>query len=582
MEAITDNWAVTYDVAIIGGGPAGSTCASLLRKYNPELRVLVLERETFPRDRGVESPLPPVNRFLWETGVWDKVEAAGFLLNSGATYRWGAFPELWKLDLLVGQGLEDAVRPGALEGVRTRSTFHLERAAYDKILLDHAAELGAEVRQGTAVTEVQRGGDRIEGLKLADGSVATATWYVDASGEDAVLRSALEISTSDTSPMRMTAIWDEWENPAWSETVGRDGERAKYLSVPTGWLWFVPLGPTRASVGFVTHADYAAESGQSMAELFAVARGREPVVAELLEGASPAGNLRTAAYTPHVAQRLSGENWFLVGGAAGEADPILMTGLTLAQGGARELAYTILGLAEGAHDAGWLKSSYDQMSRRRLRQQVQFGDYWYAANGQMTELRKWSEGIPAAAGFELDANEAFLWLSHGGFAIEQLIGASYGFFDLGPTKSLLSMLTAQPVEWRLNEVNELKMSLAGAKEIRVPSFRNGKIEATKGYQKGESVLPLDGFFIVVLRAIQQERDAKGVMQLVRKELGFPQDFTGFHPQLVVCLEAIEALLAEGWLKGDVNKKRPFVKVALFQDSVAPEGQGPREEAPGEE
>lgn len=566
---------MTYDVAIIGGGPAGSTCASLLRKYNPEIRVLILERDRFPRDRGVESALPPLNRQLLELDAWDKVEAAGFPVNSGATFRWGSYRDLWKLDLLLGEDFADTPRPAKLEGQRTKTTFHIERATYDKILLDHAAELGAEVREGTAVVEVLRDGDRVEGLKLANGSVVTATWYVDASGEGAI-RSALDVPVEEPSVMKTVAIWDAWENEAWAETICKNGSRARFLSVASGWLWFIPLSTTRASVGFVTHADYPADSGSSFADLYAKARQEDPFLAEALTGAKAAGVTQTSATTPAIAKRLVGDNWFLVGGAAGRVDPILMAGLVLAQGGARELAYVLLALKEEEHDPAWLKTSYEQQTQRRLSQQIHFADFWYAANTHLTALTPYTGGIASAAGFEVDAKEAFQWLSHEGFAIEQLTNPSYGFFDLGPVKAMLSMLTAQAVEWKLNEVNELKMNLGGAKDVQVPIYRNGKIQPVRGYVRGSTVLPFDGFFSLVLSAVHQERDAKGVMQIVRSQLGLPADFNGFHPQLVVCLEAIEALLAEGWIKGTVNKKRPYVKVMLFQDSVGLEGAPPRE------
>ena len=65
-----------YDVAIVGGGPAGSTTAGFLRKYGQDCKVIVLEREKFPRDHVGESQLPPISRILDELGVWDKIEAA--------------------------------------------------------------------------------------------------------------------------------------------------------------------------------------------------------------------------------------------------------------------------------------------------------------------------------------------------------------------------------------------------------------------------------------------------------------------------------------------------------------------------
>lgn len=81
-----------YDVAIVGGGPAGSTLGALLKKYHPDLGVTILEREQFPREHVGESQLPPIGKILDEMGCWDKVEAANFPIKIGATYRWGTSP----------------------------------------------------------------------------------------------------------------------------------------------------------------------------------------------------------------------------------------------------------------------------------------------------------------------------------------------------------------------------------------------------------------------------------------------------------------------------------------------------------
>lgn len=76
---------IKCDVAVIGGGPAGSTLGCLLKKYNPKLDVVILERERFPRDHVGESLLPAIMTILEEIGVWDKVEAANFPIKVGAT-----------------------------------------------------------------------------------------------------------------------------------------------------------------------------------------------------------------------------------------------------------------------------------------------------------------------------------------------------------------------------------------------------------------------------------------------------------------------------------------------------------------
>ena len=89
-----------YDVVIVGGGPAGTTAGTLLKKYNPNLSMLILEKEKFPRDHVGESQLPQISDVLQEMGCWDKVEAADFPIKIGATYRWEPIQILGILILL--------------------------------------------------------------------------------------------------------------------------------------------------------------------------------------------------------------------------------------------------------------------------------------------------------------------------------------------------------------------------------------------------------------------------------------------------------------------------------------------------
>src|SRR5690606_6342946 len=99
------------DVAIIGGGPAGSTCAGLLRRHAPELSVHVFERERFPREHVGESQLPPIAPILHELGCWDAVETAGFPIKVGATYRWGNSDRLWDFEFIPMAGYVEEPRP---------------------------------------------------------------------------------------------------------------------------------------------------------------------------------------------------------------------------------------------------------------------------------------------------------------------------------------------------------------------------------------------------------------------------------------------------------------------------------------
>ena len=155
---------------IIGGGPAGATAGTLLKKYCPEFKVAIFEKEQFPRDHIGESQLPAISAILDEMGVWNKVEAANFPIKIGSTNRWGKNPELWDLEFIPSEKFVDQPRPGRYEGQRRYTAFQVDRSIYDKILLDHAETVGVEVHQKTAVRTVLREGDRVKGW------MPLATW----------------------------------------------------------------------------------------------------------------------------------------------------------------------------------------------------------------------------------------------------------------------------------------------------------------------------------------------------------------------------------------------------------------------
>lgn len=105
-----------YDIVIAGGGPAGTTVASLALKYNPDLRVLVLEKAKHPREHVGESLLPGVTGILAEMGVWDKMEAANFPIKIGASLTWGKEGDRWEFDFYPAEEFVDEPRPAKYEG----------------------------------------------------------------------------------------------------------------------------------------------------------------------------------------------------------------------------------------------------------------------------------------------------------------------------------------------------------------------------------------------------------------------------------------------------------------------------------
>jgi flavin-dependent dehydrogenase len=365
-----------YDVAIVGGGPGGSTLGAMLLKYQPRLKVVIIEREEFPREHVGESQLPQISGILHEIGVWDQVERAGFPVKIGATYKWGKGDELWDFNFVPPEAYEGQARPGKYAGIRQATAFQVDRSLYDTILLRHAEQLGCTVWESTAVREVVHAQDTIQHLQLSNGEAVTARYYVDASGHVGILRRNLGVQIDCPTSLKNIAIWDYWNNTAWADTIGSGGTRVQVMSVGFGWLWFIPITPTRTSLGLVCPASYYKESKLQPEELYQRAIAQSERITGLLNGATREKQLRTTNDWSFVSERVYGKNWFLVGEAAGFADPILAAGLTLTHVGARELAYTILALDEKQHDGEWLKSHYQMNQQKRVRQHMRFAEFW--------------------------------------------------------------------------------------------------------------------------------------------------------------------------------------------------------------
>ena len=568
-----------YDIAIIGGGPAGSTIGSILRKYVPAAKVLILEREVFPREHVGESQLPPVTLVLEEMGCWDKVEAAGFPVKTGALYRWGSTDDLWRFDFLVGQEYDDKPRPGQLTGQRYQTTFHVERAIFDEILLDHAAELGCEVCEGAKVTRIQRTGDHVDAIKV-EGNVLPsgadnegwirAKHYVDASGHVGVLRRAMDVSISEPTSLKNIAIWRYWKSKEWANVdgVGKGGIRVRVMSLGNGWIWFIPISEDVSSVGFVTHADHYKHSGLTPGELYANALETEPHIAELLSSAKPNGELRSTKDWSFLAGRMVGENWMLVGESAGFADPILAGGMALAMVGAREAAYLHAALLRGDQDEQWLKNWYSETQTRRISQHIKFADYWYSANGHFSDLQAYTSQIAAEAGLSLNPAEAFQWLGTGGFVSDDLASPVVGTYRLGAVKSAMQILSGVSATWEVNRFNHFTLNLEGCTVVHVPYCREGQIEKVKCYRRGTSLLPMIGIYRMVFRALNRASDAAALVKELKAIIADNKEITEPYNALLGALEALEGMVAEGWISTGIHEGRPFMNVMLDEATIS--------------
>ena len=146
-----------WDVIVVGGGPGGSTAATLTALDGH--RVLLLERGTLPRYQIGESLLPStIHGVLPLLGVRDEVANAGFVRKNGGTFRWGSSPDPWTFRFSASPGMVELGAYG----------FQVERMKFDDILLRNARSKGVDVRQNHRVTGVLEDGDRVTGVRFTD------------------------------------------------------------------------------------------------------------------------------------------------------------------------------------------------------------------------------------------------------------------------------------------------------------------------------------------------------------------------------------------------------------------------------
>ena len=208
-----------YDVAIIGGGPGGSLTASLVLRQDPGRRVLVLERERFPRHHVGESTDP-------ELAPNPRACRRSRQAQAGRCHPKGgrALPLGSRGHGLVALDFRDR------DGNVREASFHVDRAQVDELLLDHAGSLGAEVHEQASVTAVTRrteGGFDVGWQEASGPRHAVARHVVDASGQARLLSRLWSLPVVPFDRMNNFAVWAYWKGSG-IKREGRpmgDGER---------------------------------------------------------------------------------------------------------------------------------------------------------------------------------------------------------------------------------------------------------------------------------------------------------------------------------------------------------------------
>ena len=548
------------DVAIVGGGPGGTTLASLLKKYSPSLDVCIFEKESFPRDHVGESQLPPTSAVLHEMGAWEKVEAAGFPIKLGASYTWGKTMEPWVFGFIPKSEIGDTSRPGAYEGWRKQVAFQVDRSRYDAILLDHAKSLGVRVVQPSRVTGVHcecsslgvTARKRVDRLVLENGEEITARYYVDASGNNAILRRQLGVEVEVPTLLKNVAFWDYWSAENLNVHLLEKGTmRVMIRSVGFGWIWYIVLSDHRTSVGLVCNAEYFKASGLRPEVLYHQTLSAHPQISGLLQTAQSTGTVSTTTDWSYVAEESCGENWFLVGESLGFADPILAAGLTLTHTCAEHCAYTILDLERGVKDAQWLRDQYHATQSRRVRQHMKFAEYWYSANGLFTDVLDNCAVIAAQSGLNMSPQDAFRWLSHGGIddIPGQFVIGGLGLSGVKSVQKRFSHAESDDVVYLIDGMNTFDLDIEGANRESMANPIAGEVMNVPMLVKNEARLPLTGYYLQIFTILQQYRYVEEIVAALQRSIAqLIQDPMGRKHAWNQSMQCLETLVAQGWVR----------------------------------
>jgi len=324
-----------FDVAVVGGGPAGSVCAARLASLGR--RVVVLERDHHPRFHLGESLLPNSLGVLQELGLLEETRAR-FIVKRGARFVDGADPAR-------------AARYAFAEAFHARwdHAFQVPRDDFDEMLFRRAAACGADAREGWEATGLVWEGGLAAGVqaRAPDGAAHTigARVVVDASGRSAlVARAAGDVER--IAHLDRTAIFTQVRG-AWRDSGEREGDIQIVVFGDSpddrGWFWLIPFADGRTSVGAVVSSAWvrARRALGGPEALLDAAVGASPTVAGMLDGAQRCFAPRATADFSFRVRTLCGDGWLALGDASGFIDPLFSTGAHLAMHGALRAADAI-------------------------------------------------------------------------------------------------------------------------------------------------------------------------------------------------------------------------------------------------
>ena len=308
-----------FDSIIIGAGPAGSTAAALLAERGR--RVLVLEKEKFPRYHIGESLMP----FCWFT-----LERLGVL---GEMERI-AYTKKHSVQFVTADGRQSQPfyffqhydHPSA-------TTWQVERAEFDVMLLDNARCKGAEVRERTRVTRTLKDDSgRTIGVEAVgpDGAAyeVFAPMTIDCSGREQIATGREGWRVKDPQ-LNKLAVWTYFRGAKRDPGIDEGNTTVAYLP-ERGWFWYIPLKDDIVSVGIVAEKDYLFAESKDPAQIFAREIGRNAWIKDHLSIGTQFGEYWVTSEFSYRSKQCADDGLLLAGDAFAFLDPVFSSGVMLA------------------------------------------------------------------------------------------------------------------------------------------------------------------------------------------------------------------------------------------------------------